>query len=229
VLSEHWVFSGSSTSLWPSNLVWSDVDNRVRGTQRPPPFLEKLLNGDDINVTKRLGVSLCGWVLSGKSRMSWERLDNRKAYTCVSVLTTWKEWRIKKLIGVRSKYYQRPSPSYHAMFGPRIHREQIQHSEPDSECMTGSTCNGHHEFIRTLFWTFFTWLERDFHRTSNSTGHVSKFYLIQLEPSKQEERLFGAAHQQRLVLSAVMGTVGYYLAWQLADGDFFVRVIHLCL
>jgi hypothetical protein len=30
----------------------------------------------------------------------------------------------------------------------------------DSDCMTGPTCNKHHDFIRTPFGTFFIWLER---------------------------------------------------------------------
>jgi hypothetical protein len=55
----------------------------------------------------------------------------------------------------------------------------------DSDCMTGSTCNGRHDLIGTPFGTFFIWLERKFHRSSNGIGLMSKPYLRRRESSKQ--------------------------------------------
>jgi hypothetical protein len=39
--------------------------------------------------------------------------------------------------------------------------------------------------IRSRFWTFYIWLEAQFHRASNGTGLMSKFVLSQRESSKQ--------------------------------------------
>jgi hypothetical protein len=41
----HWSFEGSPARHQPSDLVWSGDDNIVRGTWRPPSFVEKLLSG----------------------------------------------------------------------------------------------------------------------------------------------------------------------------------------
>jgi len=40
-----WSFEGSPARHRPSDLVWSGDDNIVRGTWRPPSFVEKLLSG----------------------------------------------------------------------------------------------------------------------------------------------------------------------------------------
>ena len=40
-----WSFEGSPARHRPSDLVWSGDDNLVRGTWRPPSFVEKLLSG----------------------------------------------------------------------------------------------------------------------------------------------------------------------------------------
>ena len=40
-----WSLGGSPARLRPSGLVWSGVDDIVRGMWRPPPFVEKLLSG----------------------------------------------------------------------------------------------------------------------------------------------------------------------------------------
>ena len=40
-----WSFEGSPARHRPSDLVWSGDDNFVRGTWRPPSFMEKLLSG----------------------------------------------------------------------------------------------------------------------------------------------------------------------------------------
>jgi hypothetical protein len=42
---------GSPTSLQPSDLVWSSIDDCLRGKWRPPSLVEKLLSGDNIKVT----------------------------------------------------------------------------------------------------------------------------------------------------------------------------------
>ena len=39
-----WSFEGSPAHHRPSDLVWSGDDNFVRGTCRPPSFVEKLLS-----------------------------------------------------------------------------------------------------------------------------------------------------------------------------------------
>jgi hypothetical protein len=59
----------------------------------------------------------------------------------------------------------------------------------DSDCMTGPTCNGCHDLIRTRFGTFFIWLERKFHRAFNGTGLMSKSYMRRRESSKQVDIL----------------------------------------
>ena len=40
-----WSFEGSPARHQPSDSVWSGDDNFVRGTWRPPSFVEKLLSG----------------------------------------------------------------------------------------------------------------------------------------------------------------------------------------
>ena len=40
-----WNFEGSPARQRPSDLLCSDDDNIVRGTWRPPSFVEKLLSG----------------------------------------------------------------------------------------------------------------------------------------------------------------------------------------
>ena len=40
-----WSFEGSPARHRPSDLVWSGEDNFVRGTWRPPSFVEKLFSG----------------------------------------------------------------------------------------------------------------------------------------------------------------------------------------
>jgi hypothetical protein len=58
VLPKPWGFSSSLSSLRPSGLLWSDVNNRVR---------EAPYNGNDITVTKRLGKCRCGETCSKSS------------------------------------------------------------------------------------------------------------------------------------------------------------------
>ena len=41
-----WSIGGSPARHRPSDLVWSGDDNLVRGTWRPPSFVEKLLSGN---------------------------------------------------------------------------------------------------------------------------------------------------------------------------------------
>ena len=41
-----WSFDGSPARHRPSDLVWGGDDNFVRGTWRPPSFVEKLLSGN---------------------------------------------------------------------------------------------------------------------------------------------------------------------------------------
>ena len=50
----------SPARLRPSSLVWSDVDNLVRGTWIPPYFVEKLLSGKQDQGDRELCVSLGG-------------------------------------------------------------------------------------------------------------------------------------------------------------------------
>jgi hypothetical protein len=45
--------------------------------------------------------------------------------------------------------------------------------------------NGRPGRIRIRFWTFYIWLEAQFHRSSNGTGLMPKFVLRQRESSKQ--------------------------------------------
>ena len=40
-----WSFEGSPARHRPSDMVWSGDDNIMRGTWRPPSFVEKLLSG----------------------------------------------------------------------------------------------------------------------------------------------------------------------------------------
>ena len=40
-----WSFEARRQRQRPSDLVWSGVDDFVRGTWRPPSFVEKLLSG----------------------------------------------------------------------------------------------------------------------------------------------------------------------------------------
>ena len=46
-----WSFEGSLARHRPSDLVWSGDDNFVRGTWRPPSFVEKLLSETRDQVT----------------------------------------------------------------------------------------------------------------------------------------------------------------------------------
>ena len=41
-----WSFEARWQRQRPSDLVWSGVDDLVRGTWRPPSFVEKLLSGN---------------------------------------------------------------------------------------------------------------------------------------------------------------------------------------
>ena len=49
--STPWSSEGSPAHHRPSDLVWSGDDNFVRGTWRPPSFVEKLLSGTWAKVT----------------------------------------------------------------------------------------------------------------------------------------------------------------------------------
>ena len=46
-----WSFAARRQRQRPSDLVWSGVDDLVRGTWRPPSFVEKLLSGTRAKVT----------------------------------------------------------------------------------------------------------------------------------------------------------------------------------
>ncbi|RLM94223.1 hypothetical protein C2845_PM08G19200 [Panicum miliaceum] len=69
-----WSLGGSPASLRPSGLVWSGDDGFVRGTWRPPSFVEKLLSGDGIEVTGDLARALVA-----SQEESRKRLGDRKA------------------------------------------------------------------------------------------------------------------------------------------------------
>jgi hypothetical protein len=57
--------------------------------------------------------------------------------------------------------------------------------EPSSESRSSAQLNGRPGRIRSRFWTFYIWLEAEFHRASNDTGLMPKFILSKRESSKQ--------------------------------------------
>ena len=89
-------------------------------------------------------------------------------------------------MGTKSRCSSRPPPGHHVPLAQRW--KEIKSNTfwtLDSDCMTGPTCNGRHDLIRTPFGKFFIWLERKFDRASNSTSVMSKYYLSRRESSKQ--------------------------------------------
>jgi hypothetical protein len=50
ILLEPWGLGVSLANLGPFKLVWSAIDDHVRGAWRPFPLVEKLLSGGDIKV-----------------------------------------------------------------------------------------------------------------------------------------------------------------------------------
>jgi hypothetical protein len=72
---------GSMTSHWPSGLVWSGDDSFVRGTWRPPSFVEKLLSGDGIEVTGDLAWALVANPLWQVKKSSGRDLVTGKKYS----------------------------------------------------------------------------------------------------------------------------------------------------
>jgi hypothetical protein len=79
-----WSICGSPASHRPSGLVWNGDDGFVRGTWRPPSFVEKLHIGDGIKV---IGGLVRALVASQEEFR--KRLGNREAVLLVSASTTW--------------------------------------------------------------------------------------------------------------------------------------------
>ena len=62
----------------PSDLVWSGVDDLVRGMWRPPSFVEKLLSGKRDQGDRELGVSLDGLAFVASQGVSERDLVAKK-------------------------------------------------------------------------------------------------------------------------------------------------------
>jgi hypothetical protein len=76
--------------------------------------------------------------------------------------------------------------------GPRLIRFEYRGGgqkqfkfESSSESRSSAQKNGRTGRIRSRFWTFYIWLEEEFHRASNGSGLMPKFVPSQRESSKQ--------------------------------------------